>query len=458
LNDQFRSQQANGFEETLMANTRVPVRIKRAQRLALSLLVVAGTLNYVDRATLSIANPLIRHDLGLSIADMGLLLSAFLWAYAFSQLPGGALTDRIGPRRLLGLGLLVWSLAQGAAGIVASFWQFVVARVFLGAGEAPMFSGAARVVRDWWNVHDRALPTGIWNCSSSLGPTIAPPLLTVLMLQFGWRWMFVIMGIAGVIVALLWYGIYREVNEAGLSEPEAHYLTEDEEQREPEQRVSFREWRRLFRYRVTWGLIFGFFGIVYMVWLFQAWLPGYLEIQRHMSVRATGFVAAIPYACGVVGSIGAGWVTDRLMRGGFSPINSRKVPIIVGLIGMAGFTFIAAETESNVVAVAAISGAVFFAGGASGMSWALASVAAPAHCTASLGSIQNFGGYLGGALAPMLTGFIVQATGNFAPALLLGAAIALASAVAYLVVIPNHPIVTAELDAAAGSGTRPAHG
>jgi MFS family permease len=144
-----------------------------------------------------------------------------------------------------------------------------------------------------------------------------------------------------------------------------------------------------------------------MVWLFQAWLPGYLEIQRHMSIRTTGFVAAIPYACGVVGSVGAGWVTDRLMAGGFSPINSRKLPIIVGLVAMAVFTFVAAETPSNVVAVMAISAAVFFAGGASGMSWALASVAAPAHCTASLGSIQNFGGYVGGALAPTVTGFIV---------------------------------------------------
>jgi MFS family permease len=188
-----------------------------------------------------------------------------------------------------------------------------------------------------------------------------------------------------------------------------------------------------------------------MVWLFQAWLPGYLEIQRHMSIRTTGFVAAIPYACGVVGSIGAGWVTDRLMAGGFSPINSRKLPIIIGLVAMAVFTFVAAKTPSNVVAVMAISAAVFFAGGASGMSWALASVAAPAHCTASLGSIQNFGGYVGGALAPTITGFIVQATGTFVPALLVGAAIALASALAYLVVIPNRPIRSAELGVTAPS-------
>src|SRR3954468_3410652 len=100
-----------------MAEIPASPRIRTVQRTVLALLVISGAVNYVDRATLSIANPLIRQDLGLSIADMGLLLSAFLWAYAFSQLPGGALTDRLGPRRLLGLGLFVWSLAQGAAGV-----------------------------------------------------------------------------------------------------------------------------------------------------------------------------------------------------------------------------------------------------------------------------------------------------------------------------------------------------
>jgi sugar phosphate permease len=101
-----------------MARAPGPSRITRVQVSALVLLVIAGTLNYVDRAALSIANPLIREELGLSIADMGLLLSAFLWAYAFSQLPGGALTDRLGPRQLLDPGLFVWSLAQAAAGLV----------------------------------------------------------------------------------------------------------------------------------------------------------------------------------------------------------------------------------------------------------------------------------------------------------------------------------------------------
>lgn len=424
-----------------------PPRLRTVQRSALTLLVLAGTLNYIDRATLSVANPLIRSELNLSIADMGLLLSAFLWAYAFFQLPGGALIDRVGPRRLLGSGLLVWSLAQAAAGFVGSFWQFSIARVFLGLGEAPMFASCVRVVRDWFNPRQRGLAMGICNSTSSLGPAIAPPILTFLMLEFGWRWMFGFMGVAGVVIALIWFARYRDVAETTLTPEEKAYLTEGEEAAALAP-VTFREWGGLFRFRTTWGLIVGFFGIVYMTWMFQGWLPGYLEIQRHMSIRTTGLVASIPFICGVVGSVGFGWVTDRLMAMGFSPVNSRKIPVIIGLLGMAVFTYIAAETASNVVAVACISVAVFCNGGASGMSWSLAGVAAPSNCTASLGSMMNFGGYIGGALAPTVTGFIVQATGSFEKALLTGAVIALVGAFAYLLIVRPDPITSAELDGA----------
>jgi MFS family permease len=427
-----------------------PPRIKAAQRSALTVLVIGGTLNYIDRATLSVANPLIRNDLGLSIADMGLLLSAFLWAYAFFQLPGGAMVDRVGPRRLLTVGMTVWSVAQAAAGFVTSFWQFSIARVFLGMGEAPMFSSCVRVVRDWFAVRQRGLAMGICNTTSSLGPAISPPILTFLMLSFGWRWMFIVMGVAGVVVAVVWYLVFRDVREISLTPDERAFLTEGEEAPVEQQPMSFKEWRGLFAFRTTWGLIFGFFGIVYVTWLFQAWLPGYLEIQRHMSIRSTGFVAAIPFVFGVIGSVGFGWTTDRLMAAGLSPVNSRKVPIILGLLGMAVFTYVAAETSSNFIAVAAISVAVFCNGGASGQSWSLASVAAPANCTASLGSIMNFGGYIGGALAPTVTGFIVQATGSFEKALLVGAAFAMMGAVSYVVLVRGRAITMSQLDPHSG--------
>ncbi len=192
-------------------------RVKTIQRAALAMLVVAGVINYVDRATLAVANLLIRDDLHLSIADMGYLLSAFLWAYAFSQLPTGAMVDKLGPRLLLTCGLTLWSFAQLLGGLVHGFGQFFSARLLLGVGEAPQFPTGARVVRDWFNPRDRGLATGIFNCASSLGTAIAVPLLTFLMLSFGWRVMFMIMGIAGLAMAAVWYVVYRNPTEVPLT-------------------------------------------------------------------------------------------------------------------------------------------------------------------------------------------------------------------------------------------------
>ena len=142
-------------------------------------------------------------------------------------------------------------------------------------------------------------------------------------------------------------------------------------------------------------MILGFFGTIYITWIYNSWLPGYLEMERHMSVLKTGMTAAIPAACGVVGGLFGGWLVDFLVRRGLSPINSRKYPMSISLLGMAVFTVLAAEVDSNVLAVTCISVAMFLGYVSSSTAWAMASVAAPANCTASLGSMQNFGGYLG---------------------------------------------------------------
>src|SRR5271155_3095506 len=420
-------------------------RIKSIQRAALAMLVVAGMINYVDRATLAVANPLIREDLGLSIADMGYLLSAFLWSYAFAQLPTGAMVDRLGPRILLTCGLSLWSLAQCLGALVRNFGQFFGARVLLGIGEAPQFPTCARVVRDWFNPRDRGLATGVFNCASSLGTAIAVPLLTYLMLSFGWRAMFVVMGVAGLIVAALWYAFYRNPDGVALTSAENAYRTQGDP---PGQRtkVTFREWKLLFRFRTTWGMIFGYFGCIYLTWIYTAWLPGYLEIQRHMSVKYTGWAAAIPFAWGVLGGVLGGYIADILVRRGVEPLRSRRYPAAIALCGTAACTVAAAFVTSNALAIAFISASLFLVYVTSTCAWALSSVAAPTNCTASIGAMQNFGGYLGGALAPTVTGLVVQETGSFVPALVVGALIGVASAGSYLFVV-DQPITAADIDA-----------
>jgi MFS family permease len=376
---------------------------------------------------------------------MGYLLSAFLWAYAFAQLPTGAMVDRIGPRILLTMGLSLWSVAQLIGGLVQSFGQFFGARILLGIGEAPQFPTGARVVRDWFNQRDRGLATGIFNCASSLGTAIAVPLLTFLMLSFGWRAMFVIMGIAGLVVAAIWCVLYRNPQEIALTAEENSYRT----QGDPpgiRTKVTFREWKLLFRFRSTWGMVFGYFGCIYLTWIYTAWLPGYLEIERHMSVKYTGWAAAIPFACGVVGGVFGGYVADFLVRRGVAPLKSRSYPAAICLLGTAICTVAAAYVSSNTLAIAFISLSLFLVYMTSTCAWAMSSVAVPTNCTASIGSVQNFGGYLGGALAPTVTGLIVQHSGSFVPALVVGALIGVFSAGCYLFIV-DQPITAAELDA-----------
>ena len=416
--------------------TQKSAKIKRIQNVALTLLVIAGLINYLDRSTLSIANHSIREDMNLSATQMGALLSAFSLPYAFAQLPMGVLLDKFGARVMLGFGMMIWSVAQVAGGLVQSLNQFYLARLLLGVGEAPQFPAGAKVFSDWWAVHERGRPTGISVASSTVAPAIAPPLLTGLMLAFGWRGMFIIMGVLGVLAAVAWYIAYRDRRETTLTPEEIDYL-EGDGVKSDDRQMTGAEWRGLFKERTAWGLIFGFMGVIYMVWLYLTWLPSYLSDERGLTLAKVGWIAAIPYIFGTLGQLGSGVIADKLLSMGQTPINSRKWPICIGLVFAAAFTIPAAYTPSLFLAMTYISAAMFFINLASGGSWALVSVAAPRRLVASLGSLQNFGGYLGGSVAPILTGVIVDRTGSFVNALLVAAAVAVAGALFYLFVVKD---------------------
>ena len=401
-----------------MGETRVERGEGRGAGLALALLMLAGAVNYVDRVTLSVAAPLISAELHLKAGAMGVLLSAFLWTYALSQWPAGAMIDRLGPRRLLGGALVLWSAAQSATGLAGSLPQLIGARMCLGLGEAPQFPVGARVVRGWFAEARRGLATGVFNSASTLGPAIAPPIVTALMLSFGWRGAFVATGAAGLVAAALWIGFYRDrPPPAGAETPAPMRLA---------------DLPGLLRAPTLWAMAGGNFGSGYMNWFYAAWLPSYLAAERHFSLPQVGWAAAVPYLFGFAGSLAGGWACDRLAAAGLSPIASRKAPIVTGLVGGAVCTGLALAAPSGGWALAAICGALFSANIATAAIWALAVAAAPARFTATVGAIQNFGGLAGGALAPIVTGLTVEATHRFATALAITALAGLAGAGVYL--------------------------
>ncbi|MFM0052787.1 MFS transporter [Caballeronia grimmiae] len=425
-----------------LAAPPTPPRIRRQQMIAMALLMLSGVINYLDRGTLAVANELVRGDLGLTMGQMGVLLSAFSWTYAVCQLPVGVLVDRIGPRWLLGIGLIIWSISQAAGGFAATFGYFVIARLVLGIGEAPQFPSAARVVGNWFPPASRGTPTGIFNSASPLGIALAPLILSPLIAALNWRWAFWLTGAAGLVVALIWLALYRDPVKSRMSDEERAYLeTGVEVSEKPPANVSFGEWRALFSYPATWGMLIGFFGSVYLNWVYLTWLPGYLRTARHMSLANTGFAAAVPFFCGFLGALVAGWVSDRIASKSASPVGGRRNAMVIAMLGMVAFTVPAAFVESNTIALACISVVIFLANASSACAWSLATVTAPPSRIASLGAIQNFGGFLGGALAPLLTGYIAQAW-SFVPALLTGAGFALIGAMAYLFLvrkpIPEH--------------------
>ena len=261
--------------ETLAARTgATPLRIRRVQKITLTLLFIAGIVNFLDRSSLSVAGEAIRADLGLSATEFGVLLSAFSLSYGFAQLPSGILLDRLGPRIVLGAGLIFWSAMQALTGMVNSFSHFILLRIGLGIGEAPFMPAGVKSINDWYAQRERGTAVGIFNSSTVLGQAIAPPALVIMQLAWGWRTMFVVIGLAGIVVGLCWYVGYRNRRQFTLQEEEQQYLASEEAARPA---LKFSEWLALFKRRTTWGMILGFSGVNYTGWLYIAWLPGYLQ-------------------------------------------------------------------------------------------------------------------------------------------------------------------------------------
>jgi sugar phosphate permease len=433
------------YAEDAMQTPPKSRRLRRLQLLTMGLLIVIGFVNYLDRSTLSVANPLIRQDLGLSAGQMGILLAAFAWSYALTQVPLGPMIDRLGPRKLLGAGLVVWSAAQGLAGFVGGYGQFIWMRIMLGVGEAPQTPSATKIIQSWFNVRERGMPIGFFTASYNLGQTLAPPVITVLMLAFGWRVAFVVLGLAGFVLAAIWFVVYRDPEYHRLDEADRHYLVEGDQQ-VTEKRLGFAQWRRLLRYRTAWGMVLGFGCAGYLDNLFRTWLPGYLEVERHLSIATTGWATTIPFAFGVLGSLTGGFSADFLSRRvGLSPLNSARLPIVVGLTGMACFTALAAVSGGVVTAVICISMAMWLGHIGTGCAWILVTAAAPRNAVGSLGGLQNCAAYLGATAAPIVTGFSLEATGSFLVALMIGACFGLLAAVMYGVVV-SRPIPPEEFN------------
>jgi sugar phosphate permease len=404
-----------------------PLKSVRIRWFLIALLVIGGIVNYLDRNNLSIANTTIAKEFGLNTLQMGLLLSAFSWPYAIANLPAGYLVDRFGPKRMFAWAAGLWSIVSMLSSLANSFGFLYAARVALGISESPFFTSGLKVADRWFNKTERALPVSIVNTGSQIANAIAPPLLTFLLLTMTWRGMFIVIGALGIIVALVWLRIYRDPT---MKEQFLIKGAEFEEQAKPKEKQA--GWGELLKQKNTWFMVLGAFGIFYTVWVYLTWLPSYLQTARGFSLSQTGWLAALPFLCGIIGVLAGGIFSGKAIARGVPTITARKIPIVGGALLAAAAVLPVAYVENTTLAIVLLSIGYFAAQVPIGVLWTLASDLAEPNQVASLGAIQNFGGFLGAAIAPIVTGYILNETGgNYTLVFLIGGVLLVVGALSY---------------------------
>jgi sugar phosphate permease len=314
--------------------------------------------------------------------------------------------------------------------------------VGLATGEASFVISSVKTVHDWFNVRDRATPMGIINAATTMGQALAPPILTVIMLAFGWRGMFMLIGVPGLMLSVAWYVFYRDRRDVSLDDAEQGRLAAPSTMGGLAG-ISFSQWLGLFRLRTVWGMMLGFGGINYTVWLYMSWMPNYLEAERHLSIAATGTVAMIPFFCGAVGMFLSGVIADSLIRHGMAPIKGYKTLLVTGLTGSGLCTLLVPHIPGATGAAFCIGMALFFTYLAGNAGWCLVQSVAPSGVVGAVAAIQNFGSFVCASFAPVITGWLLDRTHSFQLPLVICAAVSILGALSYLVMVKN-PIILSE--------------
>lgn len=411
----------------------------RARYLVMLMLFVSVVVTFMDRSNLSITAPAMRADLGIDTIHMGWILSAFGWTYAFCQIPAGWLVDRIAPRFFYPAILILWSIATVMLGVVGSVISLICIRLLIGALEAPSYMINNMVVSSWFPDRERAGAIGFYTSGQFVGLAFLTPLLLLLQTHYGWRAVFYTTGVGGLVWGLIWLWAYRTPRESGranaaeIAEIEAGgALTELGSAHREKPKLTWGDFATVFKYRKLWGVYVGQFAVTSCQWFFLTWFPTYLIEFRHLSFVKTGLYASVPFLAAFVGVLLSGFVSDRILRRGYSLGVARKTPIICGLLlssSIIGANYV--EAPELVIAFMALA---FFGNGLASIGWSLISSVAPRRLIGLTGGTFNFISNLSGITTPLIIGYLAQG-GNFAPGLTYIATVAVMGALAYILMI-----------------------
>ncbi len=440
-------------------------RVSNARRWSIvGLLYTASLINYLDRATVSFALPLISKDLHLDPTTKGLLLSAFFWSYALMQIPIGWCADRFNLRWLYAGAFALWSLAQGLTGLAGSLVILLAFRIMLGVGESIYLPGGTKIVSLLFPPKECAFPFGVFDFGTRSGLVLEGLIIPWFLVHYGWRKTFLIVGFSALVWLVPWLLVFprqlsgenRAREATGLRATPLQFLTVlgfsasllllplwipllwllPRGNRSETDSGVFATLLRLLdplRNRNLVGICLGFFCFDYYWYLLVTWLPDYLVNVRHLTILRAGFYSSLPFfVFGVSTPIG-GWIGDRLTRLGWNQTRVRKGMVTAGFL--TGLLLIPAVRVADAKAAIALIVGGSLVGLATANLLAIVQACAPPEQLGVWTGFENYAGNIAGILAPLATGFLIARTGSYLPGFVLSAVVLVAGLLAYWFIV-----------------------
>jgi ACS family D-galactonate transporter-like MFS transporter len=390
----------------------------------LGLLCLAFMAAYFDRVNLSVALtvPAFKAFFRLTDTDRGLLNSAFFWSYLVLQIPAGFAVDRFGAKKTLALGFLLWSVTSAATGLAQGFAAMFAFRLLLGVGEAVVNPAGMRWIRFNLPEERRGLAIGIYMASAKVGPAVGMLVAARLTTLYGWRPMFLVLGLGCLLWLIPWLRLVRDDDRAI-----------EAAERLPGSATAV-PFAALMRSPVIWGTVIGTCAYQYFLYFTMTWIPAYFVERRGLSFDAMGTYSAMTFGGMATVAIAAGWCADRLIARGWDPVRVRRNFVIAGLV-LGSTELIGALSSSQGVALFFAVFSLSGMGLATANYWAITQTLIPGGAVGRLAGIQNCAAQIPGIAAPILTGWLKQRTGSYEAPMMVVAVLLVVGIAAYLTLV-----------------------
>lgn len=387
------------------------IRRIKTRHIILAVMCLMYFISYIDRVNIAVAGPLIRHEMGLTTVQLGLVFSAFAYPYAAMQIVGGWLADKFGPKLVLTVLSLIWGVATLATGFAGSVTMLVLMRFALGIGEGGAFPTATRAFTYWMPVAERGFAQGITHSFARLGGAVTPPLVLAVVATGGWRDAFILLGIASLAWTVLYLFVFT-------NSPEQNRRITPEETTEIGYRAgdcdrakhAATPWRKLIRR--MWLVTFVDFCYGWLLWVYLTWLPSYLRESRGFNLKQLALFTALPLLAGVVGDTLGGVVSDKLFKITGRLRFARCAVLVVGMGGSLVFLVPMVSATNPLTAVWFLSASFFFLEITNPVLWTLPLDIAGKYA-GTAGGMMNTGFGVAGMISPVVFGYLIEKTGSY---------------------------------------------